>query len=189
MITPSDQAARSAVVERLDENMVVVAGAGTGKTRCLVDRVVALITSGRARMGGVAAITFTEAAAAELSTRIGESLERSAEDGGLGQEERANCKRAVEELDQAAIQTLHSFAGSLLARTSTGGGPAAGLHHPRRVRSRDRIRGAAGRSGSTRRWTTPTRRRRLRPALAEGMTLKHLRDIAVSFHEQLRSAG
>ena len=125
MITPADQAARDAVVERLDENMVVEAGAGTGKTSCLVGRIVALIRSGRARMGGVAAITFTEAAAGELRTRIGESLERAAADGGLGQEERANCEAS---------------------RSATSSRP--------RSPSRN-----AGRSGSTPRWTTPTRRR------------------------------
>ena len=141
MITPADQAARDAVVERLDENMVVEAGAGTGKTSCLVGRIVALIRSGRARMGGVAAITFTEAAAGELRTRIGESLERAAADGGLGQEERANCERAMVELDQAAIQTLHSFAGSLLRERPLEAGPAAWLRDPRRVRGRDRLRG------------------------------------------------
>ena len=182
MITPSDQAARTAVVERLDENMVVVAGAGTGKTRCLVDRVVALITSGRARMGGVAAITFTEAAAAELSTRIGESLERSAEDGGLGQEERANCKRAVEELDQAAIQTLHSFAGSLLRERPL----EAGL--PPGFTIRDEFAAEIAFEDRWAEWLDaalddPGAQQALRPALAEGMTLKHLRDIAVKFHK------
>ena len=77
MTTPSDQSARDAIVERLDENMVVEAGAGTGKTTSLVDRVVALITTGRASMSDIAAITFTEAAAAELRSRIGETLEKA----------------------------------------------------------------------------------------------------------------
>ena len=46
---PADQPARDAIVERLGENMVVEAGAGTGKTRSLVDRVVALVATGARR--------------------------------------------------------------------------------------------------------------------------------------------
>ena len=162
MITPSDQAARDAIVERLDENMVVVAGAGTGKTRSLVDRIAALIKTGRATIGGIAAITFTEAAAAELNSRIGETLERAAEDDSLDQKQRANCIRAVEELDQAAIQTLHSFAGSLLReRPLESGLPPAS---PSATRSQPRSHSkTAGRSGSTPRSTTPRRKTRCAP--------------------------
>ena len=182
MITPADQAARDAVVERLDENMVVEAGAGTGKTSCLVGRIVALIRSGRARMGGVAAITFTEAAAGELRTRIGESLERAAADGGLGQEERANCERAMVELDQAAIQTLHSFAGSLLRERPLEAGLPPGFE------IRDEF---AAEIAFEERWSEwldatlddPDAQEALRPALLAGMTLEHIRKIAVSFHD------
>ena len=182
MITPSDLAARDAIVHNLDQNMVVVAGAGTGKTRSLVDRIAALIKTGRAKMSGIAAITFTEAAAAELNSRIGETLERAAEDGSLGQEERANCKRAVEELDQAAIQTLHSFAGSLLRERPLESGLPPGFT------TRDAV---AAEIAFENRWSEwldltlddPATQNALRPALAVGMTLKHLRDIAVSFND------
>ena len=181
MTTLADQAARDAIVQNLDQNMVVVAGAGTGKTHSLVQRIVALITTGRAGMGGIAAITFTEAAAAELNSRIGETLEKAAEDDSLGRAERANCQRAVEELDQAAVQTLHSFAGSLLRERPL----EAGL--PPGFTIRDEF---AAEIAFEERWShwldatldDPGAQQALLPALAEGMTLDHLRKIAVSFH-------
>lgn len=178
----SDQPARDAILERLDENMVVEAGAGTGKTRSLVDRVVALIKTGRARLGGVAAITFTESAAAELRARIAESLELAADDSSLSPEQRERCRRAVTELDQASIQTLHSFAGSLLGERPL----AAGL--PPGFTIRDEIEAEIAFENRWTEWLDmvlddPAAQQALRSALAADMTLKHMRTIADSFHK------
>ncbi len=182
MTTPSDQPARDAIVECLDKNMVVEAGAGTGKTTSLVDRIVALITTGRASMGSIAAITFTEAAAAELRSRIGEELESATEDSSLGEAQRSRCKRAVADLDQASIQTLHSFAGSLLRERPLEAGlpPGFGI--------RDEIESEVAFEKYWSDWldTTlddPKGQEALRPALAEGMTLKQIREIALKFHQ------
>ena len=182
MTTPSDQAARKAIVERLDENMVVEAGAGTGKTTSLVERIVALITTEKARsIGGIAAITFTEAAAAELRSRIGERLERVGSDPNRQQAERERCNRAVADLDQASIQTLHSFAGSLLRERPLEAGlpPGFGI--------RDEIESEVAFEKYWSDWldTTlddPEGQEVLRPALAEGMTLRQIREIALRFH-------
>ena len=191
MTTLSDQPARDAILERLDENMVVVAGAGTGKTRSLVDRVIALIKTGRARLGGIAAITFTESAAAELRTRIAESLEVAAENQDLPQSQRERCKQALQELDQASIQTLHSFAGSLLGERPL----AAGL--PPGFTIRDEIEAEIAFEDRWAAWLDtilddPEAQQALSPALKAGLTLAHLRTIAVSFHrnhDQLAGAS
>ena len=182
MSTLSDQPARNAILERLDENMVVEAGAGTGKTRSLVDRVVALIKTGRARLGSVAAITFTESAAAELRARIAESLELAADDAGLPQKQQERCRQAVAELDQASIQTLHSFAGRLLGERPL----AAGL--PPGFTIRDEIESEIAFENRWAAWLDtalddPDAQQALRPALTAGMTLAHIRTIADSFHK------
>ncbi|HEY6623879.1 MAG TPA: UvrD-helicase domain-containing protein, partial [Acidimicrobiales bacterium] len=75
---PGDAAARADVLTGLDRSLFVEAGAGTGKTTALVGRVLALVTSGKARLSRIAAITFTEAAAAELRDRVYEALEQAA---------------------------------------------------------------------------------------------------------------
>ena len=124
MTTTNDSETLHRIVNDLDANFIVEAGAGTGKTYALVSRVVALVKAG-ARMQNIVAITFTEAAAAELSQRIRSRLEQLLEDDhsenvddllakGLTHEERERIRRATTELDQAAIQTIHSFAGQLL---------------------------------------------------------------------------
>lgn len=182
MTTPSDQPARHAIVERLDENMVVEAGAGTGKTRSLVERVVALITTGRASMGDIAAITFTEAAAAELRSRIGETLERASGDSSREQTERERCKRAVDDLDQAAIQTLHSFAGSLLRERPLEAGLPPGFN------IRDEIEAEVAFEKKWSEWLDstlddPEAQEVLRPALEQGMTLRHIRETAIRFQK------
>ena len=112
--SPRDEAARRLIREALDKTLFVEAGAGTGKTTSLVDRVTKLVSSGRTTLDRVSAITFTEAAAAELRDRIRENLEHSASDDKMTDEERERCRRGVDDLDQASIQTLHSFAGALL---------------------------------------------------------------------------
>ena len=90
------------------------ASAGTGKTASLVARLVSLVRTGRTTLDRIAAITFTETAAAELRDRVRQSLEEAAADVSLGEEERARCAKGVVDLDQASIQTLHSFASALL---------------------------------------------------------------------------
>ena len=112
--SPRDEAARRLIREALNKTLFVEAGAGTGKTTSLVDRVTKLVSSGRTTLDRISAITFTEAAAAELRDRIRENLEHSASDDKMTDEERERCRRGVDDLDQASIQTLHSFAGALL---------------------------------------------------------------------------
>ena len=180
MTTPSDQKARDAIVERLDENMVVEAGAGTGKTTSLVGRIVALITTGQASVSGIAAITFTEAAASELRERITEELERAAVDSNRDPEERRRCENAVHALDQAAIQTLHSFAGSLLRERPLEAGLPPGFD------IRDEIEADITFDRRWSEWLDETlddaeAQEALRPALAEGLTLRHMREIADKF--------
>lgn len=110
-----DQAARDRIVGAHDANLFVDAGAGSGKTKQLVDRVVSIIALGSLEsVGGLAAITFTENAATELRTRIREALEDAAAADGRPADQRARCARALEELDDAAITTLHGFAARLL---------------------------------------------------------------------------
>src|SRR4051812_12609406 len=92
-VEPLDTAARSTIRSAFDRNLFVEAGAGTGKTSELVARVVALVKGGHARIEEIVAITFTEAAAAELRERVRAALERerSNEDGAQLSRERCGA--------------------------------------------------------------------------------------------------
>ena len=110
-----DQAARDRIVSAHDANLFVDAGAGSGKTKQLVDRVVSLVACGYLKsVSGLAAITFTENAATELRTRIREALEAASTEPGQTAQGRARCARALGQFDDAAITTLHGFAARLL---------------------------------------------------------------------------
>ena len=110
----ADEQSRAIIRESLDETLFVEASAGTGKTTSLVDRVVNLVASGRTTLDRLAAITFTESAAAELRDRIRQQLELAGDDDTRGEEERRRCRQGAADLDQAAIRTLHAFAAQLL---------------------------------------------------------------------------
>jgi ATP-dependent helicase/nuclease subunit A len=111
---PPDQGARDRISHDLDTTLFVEAGAGSGKTTALVDRVLALITSGRSELRCVAAITFTEKAGAELRDRIRRQLEKRAETDPTS-DVGGRCRLALDQLDGAAIGTLHAFAQRLLS--------------------------------------------------------------------------
>ena len=117
---PSDEDQRKRIRSDLDATLFVEAGAGTGKTRELIERIVRLVSSGRTELRKIAAITFTEAAAAELRDRIRLRLEvltkpAQGPEDELPEEERDRCSAALEQLDAAAIETLHGFAPACLA--------------------------------------------------------------------------
>ncbi|MBO0885759.1 MAG: UvrD-helicase domain-containing protein [Acidimicrobiales bacterium] len=171
MTTP-DTAVREAVRTRLGETMFVEAGAGSGKTTCLVDRFVALVEAG-VQADRIAAITFTAKAASELADRVrGELQQRSATS--------ERCRTALAALDRAAICTLHAFAERLLNEHPI----EAGL--PPHLTVLDEI---GSQLAFELRWEAfedriiedPRLERPLRLLLAAGARLDHLHQVAVQF--------
>jgi ATP-dependent exoDNAse (exonuclease V) beta subunit len=111
---PPDQAARDRIASDLDTTLFVEAGAGSGKTSALVQRVLALVLGGHVELRRVAAITFTEKAGSELRDRLRAALEKAAEHDHAG-DRGQRAREALEQLDGAAIGTLHSFAQRVLS--------------------------------------------------------------------------
>jgi ATP-dependent helicase/nuclease subunit A len=187
--TPGDQAARDRMRQDLDRTLFVEAGAGTGKTTALVGRIVALVAADRLSLEHLVAITFTEAAAAELKERVRRELEKAAADGSRSPAERNRFRSAAAEVDLAAIQTIHAFAGSLLrtypieARLPPGFATwddlQASFDFDERFRSwlYDEVVADSSPDGQE-------RQDGLRRALLLGLTFEHLRALAEKLSEQ-----
>lgn len=108
-----DQEARREIMEDLDSCILVEAGAGSGKTYSLVQRMVALIKEGKCTVEQLAAVTFTRKAAAELQGRFQLALEKAlVGESGAVQRERLNL--ALNRLDRCFLGTIHSFCAALL---------------------------------------------------------------------------
>ncbi len=151
--TRTDPEARELARTTFDRPVVVEAGAGTGKTTALVARVLTWCLAdgwevARGELGdadpdviaarvldGVVAITFTEAAAAEMADRIGRGLAALSAGGdviglpkaSLGLEDgllAVRCRAMLESIDRLVVSTIHAFCRRILASAPLD----AGLH-------------------------------------------------------------
>ena len=180
---PADEAARKTIRDDLGATLFVEASAGTGKTTSLVQRVTNLVATGTTTLDRIAAITFTEAAAAELRDRIRSELEKASGDDQRNQTERDRCYQGIADLDQADICTLHSFAGGLLRERPL----EAGL--PPSFETSDEILAGIKFEEEWSDWLDRhlDGETDLAPHLALGLTLgltlNHLRTIARAFHQ------
>jgi ATP-dependent helicase/nuclease subunit A len=109
-----DERVRQTLLTDFDSTLFVDAGAGTGKTTAIVGRIAELVAHGLITMAQLVAITFTEAAAADLRTRIRERLQEVATNPERPGPERDRCHKATAEIGEASIDTIHAFAGDLL---------------------------------------------------------------------------
>lgn len=97
----------------LDTTLLVEAGAGSGKTTMLVERMLALLAAGTPPEN-IAAVTFTRKAASQLRRRFQVALE-DARRGETDAVRRAHLDRAQASLDRLTLGTIDSFCALLLA--------------------------------------------------------------------------
>ncbi len=103
---------RKAIQER--GNLLVVAGAGTGKTSTLVHRCVSLLLEEACSLEEILMVTFTEAAAAQMRNRIRAELLRLQASLPADSPQASTLRKQIALLDTAHICTLHSFCFQLV---------------------------------------------------------------------------
>ena len=158
-------------IERRDGDLLLDAGAGSGKTSVLVERFVRSVLEDGIDVGAILTITFTEKAAAELRERIRARLRE------------LDADEAARATEGAFISTIHGFCARVLRAHAL----AAGLD-PAFV-----VLDAPGRRA---RWPTPrsTRRSRSSPSsraidLIAAYGAGGLRSAILQVHDELRSRG
>jgi len=129
-----DKESRNRIVAEIDTNFFVEAGAGSGKTTMLVNRMVSMIEHGT-DISKICAITFTKAAAGEFYERFQNKLtERSSPEykysdtgraGQLGKPTPATmklCAEALKNIDLCFMGTIDSFCNMILSEHPTEAG-------------------------------------------------------------------
>jgi ATP-dependent helicase/nuclease subunit A len=116
--------AQRAAIEHLGGDLIVSAAAGSGKTAVLAERCARLVCSmeggegSRCGVENLLVLTFTEAAAGEMRTRIGEAvadrLRCAGKESRLDPDEERWLRRQAAMIDRASISTLHAFCARVL---------------------------------------------------------------------------
>lgn len=97
-------------IETHDKNLIVAAGAGSGKTRVLVERYFRLLQNNPDwQLNSLVAITFTREAALEMRNRVRVQLE-----GYLKTDETGWAAHLLAQMDSARIDTIHALCATLL---------------------------------------------------------------------------
>ncbi len=92
-----------------DGNILVSASAGSGKTFVMIERLIRLVSQGKASVKEILAVTFTEKAAGEMKEKLKVALTKKISESG--------DKRLIKELAEvstADISTMHAFCGRLI---------------------------------------------------------------------------
>ncbi len=99
-------------IETVGEHVCVSAGAGSGKTRVLIDRIVYLLQHHDVELSGIVAITFTRKAASEMKERLRKKCYELAPEDDSAEMDR--WRRVLHQIDTARITTIDSFCSGLL---------------------------------------------------------------------------
>ncbi|HIU64688.1 MAG TPA: UvrD-helicase domain-containing protein, partial [Candidatus Avacidaminococcus intestinavium] len=111
MMTNNFTVEQKKAITTIDSNLSVAAGAGSGKTRVLVERFINIIRVEKASADEILAITFTRKAAREMRERIRQSI------SSLVHEEETRSQywqNQLRLLERAQINTIDSFCSRIL---------------------------------------------------------------------------
>lgn len=112
-MTDHDKLARERISTDIDTNFFVEAGAGSGKTTQLVQRMTAMVRAG-IDVSKISAITFTKAAAREFYERFQNELIIQSNNDELDNTQRERCSEALRNIDLCFMGTIDSFSHLIL---------------------------------------------------------------------------
>ena len=179
---------QAAAIAVRGKDVLLEAGAGTGKTGVMVDRYCRLVCDSGLSPDAILAFTFTDKAAAELRQRIRTELARRADRGS------ARAATVLAGIGGAWITTIHGFCNRVLAAHPVAAGVDPGfrvLDAPEAARAAREAfddalveflgagGAAAGRSGDT----------AAREETVAAYDVEGLRGMIVAIHDELRSRG
>lgn len=98
-------------IESREQNLLISAAAGSGKTAVLVERIVNLAVNGEADIDKMMIVTFTRAAAGEMRERILEAFNQKIAESDVNTD---RIKRQINLIGKSMIATIHSFCTSIL---------------------------------------------------------------------------
>jgi ATP-dependent helicase/nuclease subunit A len=172
-------AEQRAAIEATAAEVLVEAGAGTGKTGVMVDRYCRLVCERDVSPDAVLAFTFTDKAAAELRQRIRAEIERRAEAGSERAEE------LLPRLGSAWVTTIHGFCNRLLSAHPV----AVGVDPRFRVLDAPETERAAGEAFDEALEAFLAGAERSREDTAAAFEIGGLRAMVIGAHAELRSRG
>jgi len=121
-----DARSRRLIREELLTNILVEAGAGSGKTQMLAERMAAGVAAGVYQIEHMAAVTFTRKAASELRGRFHLALEAELAKA-TDQAARARIQSALSNLERFFAGTIHAFCARLLRERPVEAGISPGF--------------------------------------------------------------
>ncbi|MDD5823917.1 MAG: UvrD-helicase domain-containing protein [Firmicutes bacterium] len=98
-------------IDTLDRSILVAAAAGSGKTAVLIQRIVNIILQGKADVDEMLIVTFTNAAAAEMRTKLSREIRKRMKEDP---DSRAMLNEQLDKLFKAYISTFNSFANRII---------------------------------------------------------------------------
>jgi len=122
-----DQQSRARIKSDLERNLLVEAGAGSGKTQMMAERMAAGVARGVYLVEHMAAVTFTRKAAAELRGRFQLALEGELTNAAQDPERASRVRSALSSIERFFAGTIHSFCAHLLRERPVEAGVSPGF--------------------------------------------------------------
>ncbi|MDO5707393.1 MAG: helicase-exonuclease AddAB subunit AddA [Andreesenia angusta] len=113
MIMPKWTKEQSLAIDDRNNNLLVSAAAGSGKTAVLVERIIKLALNGEADIDKMLIVTFTRAAAAEMRERIMEAFNKEI---AISDRDPVIAKKQISLINKSMIMTIHSFCTHILRK-------------------------------------------------------------------------